>query len=129
MIGVTLPQCILIVDDHKMIRRILRSFLEDDAGLHVCGEAVDGYDAIEKAQELQPDLIILDLSMPGMSGIDAARILKQMLPRTPIVLFTFFHDALSAVDTRAAGIDAVVAKDGGISVLGNRVRGLLQASQ
>jgi YesN/AraC family two-component response regulator len=79
---------ILIVDDHEHIRKIIRAFMESESGCVVCGEAVDGYDAIEKAQELKPDLIILDVSMPRMNGIEAAPRLKNMLPQTPIVLFT-----------------------------------------
>ena len=120
------PKCILIVDDHESIRKILRKFLEAETGFHVCGEAVDGCDAIEKAQELQPDLIILDLSMPRMGGIEAAKILKQMLPQTPIVLFTSHRDALRTYDARAAGIDAVVPKDCEMSFLEHSVQSLLQ---
>lgn len=124
-----MPKCILIVDDHESIRKILRSFLEGETDFHVCGEAVDGYDAIDKAQELQPDLIILDLCMPRMGGIQAAKILKQMLPQTPIVLFTSHHDALRTYDARAAGIDAVVPKDGELSFLERSVQSLLQEAR
>src|ERR1700730_381281 len=88
MVRATAPKSILIVDNNDYIRRIIRGFLEvDEKGLKVCGEAVDGYDAIEKAKQLKPDLIILDISLPRMNGILAASILKEMHPRTPIVLF------------------------------------------
>jgi DNA-binding NarL/FixJ family response regulator len=120
-----LPKCILIVDDHEHIRRIIRNSLEAETGFEVCGEAIDGYDAIEKAQVLKPDLIILDISMPRMNGIEAARKLKKMLPQTPIVLFTSYHAALS-LDMRAAGIDAVVEKEYGMSVLIKNLQDLLQ---
>jgi DNA-binding NarL/FixJ family response regulator len=60
------PKCILIVDDHEHIRKLVRAFLESEAAFEVCGEAVDGFDAIQKAQASKPDLIILDLSMPRM---------------------------------------------------------------
>lgn len=66
-----MPKCILIVDDHEHIRKIIRNVLERESGFEVCGEAIDGYDAIEKAQELRPDLILLDMSMPRMNGIQA----------------------------------------------------------
>ena len=62
-----MPKCILIVDDHANVRKIIRDFLENESGFEVCGEAVDGYDAIQKAKELNPDSIILDLSMPQMN--------------------------------------------------------------
>ena len=57
-----MPKCILIIDDHEHIRKLVRAFLESEAAFEVCGEAVDGFDAIQKAQALKPDLIILDLS-------------------------------------------------------------------
>ena len=119
-----MPKCILIVDDHEYIRKLVRSFLEE-SGFDVCGEAVDGHDAIEKAQELKPDLIILDLSMPRMGGIEAAPRLKKLLPQTPIVLFTS-HGALKGFDATAVGVDAVVAKDGGMPLLIGSLQNLLQ---
>ncbi|MDP9340041.1 MAG: response regulator transcription factor [Acidobacteriota bacterium] len=121
-------RCILIVDDHRHIREVLRAFLESQAGFEVCGEAVDGYDAIEKALLLKPDLILLDMSMPRMDGIETARKLKTLLPRTPIVLFTSHSGALRGFDTRAAGIAAVIAKDGDMSLLLHSIQGLLQAA-
>lgn len=121
-----MPKCILIVDDHEPIRKIIRNVLERESGFEVCGEAVDGYDAIEKAQQLKPDLIILDLSMPRMNGIEAAPRLKKLLPQTPIVLFTSHHPALKCFDAGAVGIDAIVAKDGGVRLLLDRLQNLLQ---
>ena len=124
MVRATVPKCILIVDGNQYIRKIIRSFLESEAGFKVCGEAVDGFDAIEKAEQLKPDLIILDVSLPGMNGIRVASKLKEMHPRTPIVLFTFYHEAFHNLGT-PAGFDAVVPKDGHISLLINSVQGLL----
>ena len=121
-----MSKCILIVDDHEPIRKIVRHVLESETGFEVCGEAVDGYDAIEKAQQLKPDLIILDLSMPRMNGLEAAQKLKKMLPQTPIVLFTSYHPALRYFDTLPEGIDAVVAKGGGASLLLDSLQNLLQ---
>jgi CheY-like chemotaxis protein len=121
------PKCILVVDNNACIRKIIRTFLEGEAGLKVCGEAVDGYDAIEKAGKLKPDLIILELALPRMSGLAVAQTLKKMNPRTPIILFTLYHDAFPNFVT-PAGFDAVVAKRGDISLLMNSVQGLLQAA-
>ena len=126
MARISAPKCILIVDNNASIRKIIRIFLEGEAGLKVCGEAVDGYDAIEKAEQLKPDLIILELALPRMSGLAAASTLKKMHPRTPIVLFTLHHDAFPNFVT-PAGFDAVVAKRGDISLLMNSVQSLLQA--
>jgi DNA-binding NarL/FixJ family response regulator len=112
-----LPKCNLIVDDHANIRKVMRDFLENETSFKVCGEAVDGYDAIQKAKDLNPDLIILDFSMPKMNGIEAARVLKKILPQTPIVMLTSHHPSVLGYDTHAVGIDAVVAKDGGMAAL------------
>ncbi len=123
--GVHLPKCILIVDDSAAIRAAIRSFL-NESGFDVCGEAVDGYDAIQEAEELKPDLILLDFAMPRMNGIEAAPILKKMQPDTPIVMLTSHYAALQ---NRSASIDidAVVPKDGGLSMLLRYVETLMQA--
>jgi CheY-like chemotaxis protein len=127
MVTISAPKCILIVDNNACIRKIIRTFLEGEAGLKVCGEAVDGYDAIEKAEQLKPDLIILELALPRMSGLAAAQTLKQMNPRTPIILFTLYHDAFPNFVT-PAGFDAVVEKRGDITLLMDSVQGLLRAA-
>ena len=127
MARISAPKCILIVDNNASIRKIIRTFLEGEAGLKVCGEAVDGYDAIEKAEQLRPDLIILELALPRMSGLAAAQTLKKMNPRTPIILFTLYHDAFPNSVT-PAGFDAVVEKRGDISLLMNSVQRLLHAA-
>jgi DNA-binding NarL/FixJ family response regulator len=77
-----LAYSILIVDDSALIRRTLRFCLEHSGDWKICGEAGDGAEAIQKAKELDPDLIILDLSMPNMNGLEAARELKRIKPRT-----------------------------------------------
>jgi chemotaxis response regulator CheB len=78
---------ILIVDDLPQMRKLIRDYLEEEKEFLVCGEAIDGFDAIDKARTLKPDLIILDASMPRMNGIEAAPKLKKLLPETPIILF------------------------------------------
>jgi two-component system chemotaxis response regulator CheY len=85
---------ILIVDDNENIRRLLRSFVETKTGFEVCGEAENGAEAIEKAKELQPDLILLDMPNPGVSGTEAAPILKRLLPEVTVILFTM-HKLMS----------------------------------
>jgi two-component system, chemotaxis family, chemotaxis protein CheY len=102
-----------------------RSFL-NESGFDVCGEAVDGYDAIQKAEELKPDLILLDFAMPRMNGIEAAPILKKMLPDTPIVLLSSHYAALQDRGALLMAIDAVVPKDGGLSMLLRYVETLMQ---
>ena len=76
-----MPKSILIVDDSETVRQVVRTFLESK-GFQVCGEAADGSQAIERAMELTPDLILLDVAMPGMNGVEAASVLKGRLPKT-----------------------------------------------
>jgi DNA-binding NarL/FixJ family response regulator len=101
---------ILIVDDNSLIRTATRHFLENETQYDVCGEAVDGLDAIEKARHLGPDLIILDLQMPRMNGLQAARELRKLNVAAPIILFTLYADTVRAVDAENAGITAIVNK-------------------
>jgi DNA-binding NarL/FixJ family response regulator len=109
---------ILIVDDSDITRKIIRLFLEIQIGFEVCGEAVDGLDAIEKAKKLKPDLILLDLAMPRMNGIEAASVIKGMMPPVSIVLFTMYKETVGKALASAVGIDAVLSKlDGGWKLL------------
>jgi len=101
---------ILIVDNSAMVRASLRRFLERELGFNVCGEAFDGLDALEKVPQLGPDLVILDLAMPRMNGLQAARTLRSLPVNIPVILFTMYSDALQFSDAEDAGIDAVVAK-------------------
>jgi DNA-binding NarL/FixJ family response regulator len=121
-----MPECILIVDDDPSIRNHTRKFLERETNYTVCGEAVDGLDAIEKARELRPDLIILDMSMPRMNGLQAAPILKKMLSDVPIILFTLHAGAILFSEVEAAGVNCVVSKGGGFDGLRQQVEMLLE---
>jgi len=75
-----MPKTVLIVDDNAVIRQALGDLLKKESDFAVCGEAENGRQAIEKAQQLRPDLIVLDLSMPVMNGLGAARTLKRLMP-------------------------------------------------
>ena len=123
-----MPKCILIADDSETVRTIIRTFLESQAGFEVCGEAVDGVDAIEKAKTLKPDLIILDLAMPRINGAAAASILKAMMPDVPIILFTMYDDAVGKSLASAIGVDVVLSKPDGISQMAGHVQHLLGAA-
>jgi DNA-binding NarL/FixJ family response regulator len=103
-------KCVLIVDDSGTVRTLTRVFVESQAGVKVCGEAVDGFEALEKARCLSPDLIILDLRMPRMNGLQAARELRTMMVHAPIILFTMYCDEVRPQDAIAAGVSAVVSK-------------------
>lgn len=100
---------ILVVDDHEVIRRCIRSLLARDA-LEVCGEAENGQQALEKVRELKPDLVILDVGMPVMDGIEATREIRQSAPSTKIVLFSVYDSDSMVEISKEAGADAFVMK-------------------
>jgi PAS domain S-box-containing protein len=79
---------VLIVDDHEVVRRGVRSLLACRADVDICGEAVDGRDAIAKALELKPDVITMDISMPNLNGLEATRELRRLLPETPVLIMS-----------------------------------------
>lgn len=108
-----MSKSILVADDSETVRKVIRVFLETQIDLEVCGEAANGFDAIERAKELKPDLIVLDLSMPEMNGIEAASVLKRFMPDVPIVLFTLYGEKLGHAAASAVGVDAVVSKPEG----------------
>jgi two-component system, chemotaxis family, chemotaxis protein CheY len=115
----------LIVDDNAFIRQALCEIFKRDGDFEVCGEAENGKEGIEKAQELHPDLIVLDLSMPVMNGLDAARALKRLMPTVPLIMFSAYSNTLSEQEARSAGISALVSKSEHVSVLVEKARSLL----
>jgi DNA-binding NarL/FixJ family response regulator len=123
-----MSKLILIVDDSDTCRKVTRLFLESQLGLEVCGEAVDGVDAIEKARALKPDLVVMDLAMPRMNGVEATSELRAMMPRVPIVLFTMYEDTLGRASALSAGANLVVSKPDGGWRLVECVQSLLQAA-
>src|SRR5579864_514651 len=112
-----MPQRIFIVDDSKPVRKLVRTYLEDRLEYIDCAEAVDGLDAIHRAREVAPDLIVLDLSMPLMDGLEASAILHDMLPKVPIILFTLHKEIVSEKRAQAFGIRKVVSKMDHLDVL------------
>jgi DNA-binding NarL/FixJ family response regulator len=124
-----MSKTILIVDDSEASRRVTRLLFESQIDLEVCGEAVDGVDGIEKAKSLRPDLILLDLAMPRMNGVEAASIIKRELPQTRIVVFTIYEDLVGGSLASRTGVDAVLSKpDGGWKMI-ERVKDLLVAAR
>ena len=105
--------------------RGIRLGFEGRNGFQICGEAVDGRDAIEKSRQLKPDLIVLDFSMPVMNGLDAAAVLSREMPFVPLILFTMHMGVVSASEARTAGISAVVSKDEGSERLVSQALSLL----
>jgi DNA-binding NarL/FixJ family response regulator len=124
-IGDVVEKSILIVDDNAVIRRSLRHILESIEGWRVIGEAVDGKDGIEKAAELHPNLIVLDMAMPGMNGLEAARRLNQIMPEVPLLMYSAFADKFMEREAFAVGVKAVISKASSMETLVSQARTLL----
>ncbi|HLV94916.1 MAG TPA: response regulator transcription factor [Candidatus Acidoferrales bacterium] len=110
-------QKILIVDDSPHIRKSLRTIIEQELGCQVCGEASNGAEGISTATQLKPDVVVLDLSMPVMNGIEAARQLKKLMPATHLLMFTSYTEPSIEEVARSVGIEAFVAKSDGVMTL------------
>jgi len=116
---------VLVVDDNCAVRSLVRQLFELEPDFEISGEAENGRDAVEKANNLKPDLVVLDLSMPVMTGLDAAPLLRKLLPNTRIILFTVQEGTEVERLARAAGIHAVVSKNEAASKLILRAQVLL----
>ena len=115
---------ILIVDDSELVRGLVREFIESLPGFEVCGEASDGLEGVEKGLELKPDLIVLDFSMPRINGLQAALMLHEIVPKTPIILFTVFKDAVLSRLAHNAGVASIVSKTDQLTILTDEVQRL-----
>jgi DNA-binding NarL/FixJ family response regulator len=108
---------VLIADDNLYVRYVIRTFLHDQDEIEICGEAVDGVEAIEKTRHLKPDLVLLDLSMPSLNGAEVALILKNTAPDVRIIMFTMYSSKLSPSLKSALGVDAILSKPDGMGHL------------
>ena len=115
---------VLVADDSILMREQIRRILAPDWQFEICAEAVDGRDALQKAQQCHPDLVVLDFVMPGMNGLEATREMKKIMPRLPIVLFALDNSPELESESKRAGVDAVLPKSAGSTNL-TRVMRLL----
>jgi two-component system, NarL family, response regulator NreC len=116
---------ILLADDNPTIRHSLRTLLSKQANWTICGEAENGKMAVEMAERLSPDLVILDLSMPVINGLDAARQIKKTSPDIQIVMFTMHEFPHLREEARKAGVNELVAKTAHPSSLLNALHAML----
>ena len=108
---------ILIADDHAAVRRGMRALLEFHEGWEVCGEAENGQDAIEKTKQAKPDLVILDVAMPALSGFEVAKLIKELYPETAILAYSILQSEAFLNEALRLGMDAYVSKSGGVQAL------------
>ena len=120
--------CILIVDDSPAVRHGLRNFVEQQTDWKVCGEAENGRDGVDQAKRLHPDLILLDQSMPVMTGLEAARELRRLMPRVPLLMFTMFSNPIFEQEAHAAGVSVVKSKSEDVQSLFMSMQELLESA-
>jgi two-component system NarL family response regulator len=113
---------ILLVDDHQMMRDGLRSILDLEDGLDVVGEAANGYEAFEMAQTLRPDVVVMDIGMKGLNGIDATRQIKAQNPRAQVVALSTYSDESYVLSMLQAGASGYVLKDAAVEEMRRAIR-------
>lgn len=120
------PVRLLIVDDHALARKGILMFLNTEPAVEIVGEATDGQEAIQMAQRLQPDFILLDLVMPGIDGIEATAQIKQILPNVKIIILTTFGTKNKFEAAMEAGADGYLLKDADGAVLLQAIEAIQQ---
>jgi len=123
--GDAMKYTVLIADDNAFVRTALYEIFEREPDLHVCALAENGREAIEEAFRLQPDLVVLDNAMPVMNGLEAARVLRQMMPNALLVIYSATPRDVSREQATSIGIAGLVSKTDRVSVLMETVRGVL----
>jgi DNA-binding NarL/FixJ family response regulator len=113
---------VLLVDDHQVVRRGLRTFLEIQDDIEVVGEAADGAEGVERAQELSPDIVLMDVKMPGMDGVEALRRLRELDNPARVLIVTSFTEQRTVVPALRAGAAGYVYKDVDPDALATAVR-------
>lgn len=108
--GVLRPSRVLIVDDNSFVRQALGEIFACEADFAVCGEAANGIEALKEAQSLRPDLIVLDLAMPVMNGLEAARRLKRLMPAVTLIMYSGIGDKYVEQQAGFIGIAALISK-------------------
>jgi len=115
------PISVLIVDDHEVVRNGIRSYLATLEEIDVVGEAESGEEAIDLVNQLVPDVILMDLVLPGIDGVETTRIVKSNSPRTQIVVLTSFHDDSLVFPALKAGAISYILKDMKMNKLGDAI--------
>ncbi len=116
------PIRVLIVDDHGVVREGLRAYLELEPDIQVIGEARDGQEAVWRASELQPDVVLMDLVMPNMGGVDATTRIKEQQPHVHVIVLTSFLEDDQVVPAIKAGATSYLLKDVAASDLARAIR-------
>jgi DNA-binding NarL/FixJ family response regulator len=117
---------VLVVDDSPVFRRVVCELFTREAGFEVCAEAENGREAVEKAKRYRPDIIVTDLFMPLMNGLDEARILHELMPHVPVIVCSIQIDVQIEREALAAGASAFLSKSDAALTLIPAARDLLE---
>lgn len=124
-----MPHTVLVVDDNSVMRQALCKLFRAAHGFEICGEASNGFEAVDVARKLCPALVVLDLYMPGMNGLETARRLRRLMPPPPVILYSMNAEEIAADEARESGVAAVVSKAEGIRSLITKARAILGESE
>lgn len=112
-----MPYRVLVADDNDAVRKVIRAYLEGRADLQICAETTNGRDALDAALALKPDLLILDVVMPELNGIQVATLAKNSLPGSKVILFTLYGDKIGPHIAKVAGVNVILSKPDGMTRL------------
>jgi len=113
---------VLLAEDHTIVRKGLRSLLDEEVGIEVIGEAEDGREAVKKAEQLLPDVVLMDISMPTLNGLEATRQIKKRLPEVKVVILTMHADEEYIFQVLQAGASGYVVKKAAVRELVSAVQ-------
>ncbi len=116
------PITVLLVDDHALVRQGVRAFLQTQPDIEVVGDAASGEEALRQASESAPDVVLMDLLMPGMDGVETTRRLKAISPRSQVILLTSYHDDAHVLPALRSGALSYLLKDVGAEELADAIR-------
>ncbi len=116
------PITVILIDDHRMVRQGVRAFLETQPDIHVVAEADTGEEGVQLVREHAPDVVLMDLIMPGMDGVEATRSVKEVSPRTQVIVLTSYHQDEHIFPAIRAGALSYLLKDVGPQALADAVR-------
>jgi DNA-binding NarL/FixJ family response regulator len=115
---------LLVADDHKIFRQGIKKLLEDESDLQVVGEASDGRDAVKKATELKPDVILMDIAMANLNGLEATRQIKKQLPSAKVIMVTMHKNEEYVLQSFQAGASGFILKEGAVEELVSAIRSI-----
>lgn len=119
---------VLLVDDHPVVREGLRTMLSEEADIDVVGEASTGEEALQKVTELEPQVVLMDIRMPGMSGTEAARQVKELRPTTAVIMVTMYDSEMYVVEAIRAGAAGYLTKDASRELLCHSIRAVMDGA-